>query len=338
MTAPDEVTPEKILQLGFGFWASKTLLSAVELGLFTELAKGPADGETLRTRLRLHPRAARDFFDALVALGMLERQDGRYRNTAASAAFLDRAKPSYVGGLLEMANARLYGFWGSLTEALKSGQPQNEAKSGESFFHKIYQDPEKLKVFAKAMTAVSFGPALAIAAKFPWARYKTFADIGTAEGGLPVHLARAYAHLTGIGFDLPPVQPVFEAFVAGNGLSQRLSFRGGDFLNDALPLGEVYVMGHILHGFGLDDKLAILRRALAALPAGGALIVYDSIIDDERRENAFGLLMSLNMLIETPAGYDYTGADCIGWMREVGFRNMRAEHLAGPASMVVGFK
>jgi len=111
MTAQDAVTPEKILQMGFGFWASKTLLSAVELGLFTELAKGATDAETLRTRLRLHPRAARDFFDALVALGMLERQDGRYRNTAASGAFLDRAKASYVGGLLEMANARLYGFW-----------------------------------------------------------------------------------------------------------------------------------------------------------------------------------------------------------------------------------
>ena len=338
MTAPDEVTPEKILQLGFGFWASKTLLSAVELGLFTALAKGAADAETLRTQLRLHPRAARDFFDALVALGMLERQDGRYRNTAASAAFLDRAKPSYVGGLLEMANARLYGFWGSLTEALKSGQPQNEAKSGESFFHKLYQDPERLKGFAKAMTAVSFGPAMAIAAKFPWARYKTFADIGTAEGGLPVHLARAHAHLTGIGFDLPPVQPVFEAFVAANGLSQRLSFRGGDFMMDGLPAAEVFVMGHILHGFGLDDKLAILRRALAALPAGGALIVYDSIIDDERRENAFGLLMSLNMLIETEHGFDYTAADCMGWMRDAGFSRTRAEHLIGPDSMVIGVK
>jgi O-methyltransferase domain/Dimerisation domain len=338
MTAQAAVTPEQILQMGFGFWTSKTLLSAVELGVFTELAKGPLDAETLRTRLHLHPRAARDFFDALLALGLLERQDGRYRNAAASEAFLDRAKPSYVGGLLEMANARLYGFWGALTEALRTGQPQNEAKSGESFFHKLYQDPERLKGFAKAMTAVSYGPAMAIAAKFPWDRYKTFADVGTAEGGLPVHLARAHPHLTGIGFDLPPVQPVFEAFVASHGLGDRLSFRGGDFLIDALPKAEVLVMGHILHGFGLADKLALLKRVHETLPAGGAVIVYDSIIDDERRENAFGLLMSLNMLIETSAGFDYTGADCIGWMREAGFRDMRVEHLAGPASMVVGFK
>jgi O-methyltransferase domain/Dimerisation domain len=338
MTEQAAVTPDQILQMGFGFWASKTLLSAVELGVFTELAKGPLDAETLRTRVRLHPRAARDFFDALVALRLLERQDGRYRNAAASEAFLDRAKPSYVGGLLEMANARLYGFWGALTEALRTGQPQNEAKSGENFFHKLYQDPERLKGFAKAMTAVSYGPATAIAAKFPWDRYNTFADVGTAEGALLVHLARAHPHLTGVGFDLPPVQPVFEAFVASHGLSDRLSFQGGDFLIEALPKAEVLVMGHILHGFGLADKLALLTRVHETLPDGGAVIVYDSIIDDERRENAFGLLMSLNMLIETAAGFDYTGADCIGWMREAGFRDMRVEPLTGPASMVVGFK
>jgi hypothetical protein len=338
MTEQAAMTPDQILQMGFGFWASKTLLSAVELGVFTELAKGPLDAETLRTRLRVHPRAARDFFDALVALRLLERQDGRYRNAPASEAFLDQAKPGYVGGLLEMANARLYGFWGALTEALRTGQPQNEAKSGESFFHKLYQDPERLKGFAKAMTAVSYGPAMAIAAKFPWARYTTFADVGTAEGGLPVHLARAHPHLTGIGFDLPPVQPVFEAFVASHGLGDRLSFQGGDFLIDALPRAEVLVMGHILHGFGLADKVALLKRVHETLPEGGAVIVYDSIIDDERRENAFGLLMSLNMLIESAAGFDYTGADCIGWMREAGFRDMRVEHLAGPASMVVGLR
>lgn len=338
MTEQAAVTPDQILQMGFGFWASKTLLSAVELGVFTELAKGPLDAETLRTRVRLHPRAARDFFDALVALRLLERQDGRYRNAAASEAFLDRAKPSYVGGLLEMANARLYGFWGALTEALRTGQPQNEAKSGENFFHKLYQDPERLKGFAKAMTAVSYGPATAIAAKFPWERYKTFADVGTAEGALPVHLARAHPHLTGVGFDLPPVQPVFEAFVASHGLSDRLSFQGGDFLIEALPKADVLVMGHILHGFGLADKLALLTRVHETLPDGGAVIVYDSIIDDERRENAFGLLMSLNMLIETAAGFDYTGADCIGWMREAGFRDMRVEPLTGPTSMVMGFK
>jgi len=336
--AQAQLTPDKILQLGMGFWGAKTLLSAVELGVFTELAKGPADAETLRTRLHIHARAARDFFDALVALGMLDRQDGRYRNTPASETFLDRAKPSYVGSLLEMANARLYSSWGSLTEALRTGRPQNEAMQGETLFDALYQDPERVQLFAKAMTGVSFGPAMAIAAKFPWARYKTFADIGTAEGALPVHLARAQPHLTGVGFDLPPVRPVFETFVAKNGLAGRLTFQGGDFLADPLPAADVFVLGHILHGLGLDKKLSLLRRVQQALPAGGAVIVYDSIIDDDRRENAFGLLMSLNMLIETPGGFDYTGEDCQGWMRDAGFSETSMHPLIGPDSMVIGRK
>src|SRR5919106_706370 len=124
-----EVTPDAILELGLGFWGSKTFLSAVELGLFSELAQaGPLDGEALRERLGLHPRSATDFFDALVALGMLEREDGRYANTPATDLFLDRAKPSYVGGILEMNNDRLFGFWGSLTEGLRTGAPQSEVK------------------------------------------------------------------------------------------------------------------------------------------------------------------------------------------------------------------
>jgi Dimerisation domain len=162
-------TPDAIMQLGLAFWGSKTLLSAVELGVFSELAAaGALDAEALRHRLGLHPRSATDFFDALVALGMLERDDGRYVNTPETELFLDRAKPSYVGGMLEMANARLYGFWGALTEGLRTGAPQNEAKVGEDFFEALYADPERLAQFAHAMSAASSGAAQAIAAKFPW--------------------------------------------------------------------------------------------------------------------------------------------------------------------------
>jgi Dimerisation domain len=176
-------TPERILGLGLGFWGSKTLLSAVEIGLFTELAKGSLDFETLAERLMLHPRSARDFLDALVALGMLERDGDRYSNNPETDLFLDRAKPSYVGGMLEMANARLYRFWGSLTEALRTGHPQNEAKGGEEdFFAAIYSDPARLEGFLKAMTGISLGAAVAIADKFPWDRYETFVDVGTAPG------------------------------------------------------------------------------------------------------------------------------------------------------------
>ena len=334
----NEVVPDQLLQLGLGFWGSKTLLSAVELGLFTELAKGPLAGEQLRQRLGLHARSAGDFFDALVALGMLRRDGGQYANTPETDLFLDRNKPAYVGGILEMANARLYPFWGSLTEALRTGTPQNEAKQGDDFFGALYADPARLRQFLSAMTGLSMGTARAMAAKFPWDRYKTFIDVGCAQGGLPVQIALAHPHLTGGGFDLPMVGPIFEEYVRSFDLGGRLKFHAGNFMTDELPRADVLVMGHILHDWNLDEKRLLIRKAYDALPDGGALVVHEAIIDDDRRQNAFGLLMSLNMLIETPGGFDFTGADGRRWFTEAGFRDTRVEHLAGPDSMVIGIK
>jgi hypothetical protein len=332
------VAPDGIMQLGLGFWSAKTLLSAVELGLFGELAGGPATPEALQERLGLHARSARDFLDALVALGMLERREGLYGNTPATGLYLDPAKPTYIGGLLEMANARLYGFWGGLTDALRTGSPQNEARHGGDFFGTLYADPARLEGFLQAMTGISAPVAAAIADRFPWADYRTLIDVGTAQGGLPVTIARAHPHLMGGGFDLPPVEPVFTRHVAAHGLADRLRFFAGDFLHDPLPTADVLVMGHILHDWDLAGKRQLLAKAHAALPPNGALIVYDMMIDDERRQNAAGLLMSLNMLIETPGGFDYTGADCLGWLQEAGFRDTRVEHLSGAYSMAVGVR
>lgn len=341
MSAEDAeaLTPDAIMQLGVGFWGSKTLLSAVELRLFGQLSQtGPQRCEELRDRLGLHPRSARDFFDALVALGMLERDDdGRYSNTAATERFLDPAKPSYVGGLLEMANSRLYGFWGSLTEALRTGEPQSESKSGDEFFTTLYADPEKLEQFAGAMSGLSTATGQAIAAKFPWSDYTSVIDIGCAQGAVPVAIATAHDHLTGGGFDLPVLKPIFDSYVDRHALSGRLSFTPGDFFADPLPNADVLIMGHILHDWTLEQKRVLLQKAYDALPEGGALIVYEAIIDDDRRHNAFGLLMSLNMLIEG-SGFDFTGQDCRAWMSDTGFEHSYVEHLVGPDSMVVGIK
>lgn len=332
------LSPDRILQTGMGFWASKALLSAVEMELFTQLAKHRGDLVTVQGRLGLHPRGARDFLDALVALGFLQCVDGIYQNTAETDVFLDKSKPSYIGGILEMCNHRLYGFWGSLTTALRTGESQNESKGGHDPFAAIYANPASLREFLRAMSGVSRGANMAIAAQFPWAQYQSCADIGTAQGDLVTQIALAQPHIRGVGFDLPEVAPVFEDYVEENGLTERVSFTGGSFFTDDLPQADVLLFGHILHDWNLETKKMLLSKAYAALPVGGAVVVYDAIIDDERRQNAFGLLMSLNMLIETPGGFDYTGADCVGWMQEVGFKDCRVEHLVGPDSMVIGIK
>ncbi|HET9250767.1 MAG TPA: methyltransferase [Candidatus Eisenbacteria bacterium] len=333
------VTPERILETGLGFWASKVLLSAVEMGVFTELDRGPESFESLRGRLGLHSRSARDFLDALVALGFLTREGDRYANTPETDLFLDRKKPSYIGGVLEMANHRLYPFWANLTEGLRTGLPQNELKSGgPGLFEILYADPARLKEFLSAMTGVSRGAILAMARAFPWKDHRTFVDIGAAQGDLVCQIAMAHPHLQGVGFDLPEVAPIFEEYVERLGLSGRVSFQPGDFFKDDLPKADVVVMGHILHDWDLPTKRMLVRKAYEALPTGGAYIVYEAIIDDERSKNAFGLMMSLNMLIETPGGFDFTGADCSSWMKEAGFRTTQVVPLVGPNSMVVGRK
>jgi len=330
---------DQIMQVGLGFWASKTLLSAVELELFTELAKHPETLPELSARLALHPRSARDFLDALVALNFLERKDGTYYNTPATDLFLDKQKPAYIGGILEMANKRLYPFWNNLTVALRNGEPQNEARNGEpSLFKNLYADPERLRTFLKAMTGLSRGANVAIAKQFPWQQYHSAVDVGTAQGDLIVQVALANPHISGIGFDLPEVGPIFEDYTASNGLSSRVEFRPGSFFDAPIPQADVVMMGHILHDWNLEEKKLIIGKAYDAISPGGALIVYESIIDDDRAKNSFGLLMSLNMLIETPGGFDYTGADCMGWMKDAGFSETRVEHLVGPESMVIGIK
>lgn len=332
-------TPEKILQTGLAFWPAKTLLSAVELGVFTELAGGGETLVRLTERLGLHARSARDFFDTLVSLGFLKREGDNYSNTVETDLFLDKNKPSYIGGILEMANSRLYGFWGQLTEALRTGAPQNEAKSGgEGMFAALYADPARLKEFLRAMSGISHGANMAIGRSFPWKDYKTFVDVGTAQGDLAVQVALAQPHLRGIGFDLPQVAPIFEEYAKALGVSDRVAFAPGDFFANELPKADVVMMGHILHDWDLPTKKMLVKKAYDALPAGGALIVYESIIDNDRSKNAFGLMMSLNMLIETTGGFDYTFADCMGWMKETGFSSTSSQSLVGPDSMVVGLK
>jgi len=335
--------PTHIMQVGMGFWPSKTVLSAVELELFTHLGSDSITGEEIRERLGLHERAIPDFPDALVALGFLERDgegtEARYRNTPDTSFFLDKNGPAYIGGILEMSNARLYGFWGDLTEALRSGEPQNEVKhTGQPMFAELYSDPARLEQFMQAMAGISRGNFEALAQKFDFSRYKTVCDVGGATGQLSTILATHHPHLTCTSYDLPVVAPIAERAIAAAGLSDRVSAASGDFFADPLPKADVITMGLILHDWNLEGKLHLIGAAYDALPEGGAYIVIENIIDDPRRENAFGLMMSLNMLIEFGDAFDYTGSDFAGWCKEAGFRDTEILPLAGPASAGIAYK
>ncbi len=339
----EPLSPAGILDVAFGFWRSKTLLSAVELGLFTRLAGTTMTGRELQEALGLSPRANPDFFDALVALRFLDRDgdgpEARYRNTAETAAFLDRASPSYVGGMPEMLNARLYRFWGDLTEALRTGRPQNEIKhTGAPMFAELYREPERLEQFMDAMTGISAANFAAFADKFDFSPYRTLCDVGGATGQLSMTVARRHPQLRCLSLDLPAVTAIAERKIAAAGLAERVSARSIDVFADPLPPADVVTMGMILHDWNLDQKMQLIRRAHAALPEGGAFVVIENLIDDARRENAFGLLMSLNMLIEFGDAFDFTGADFSSWCRSVGFRRTEVVPLAGPASAGIAYK
>jgi predicted O-methyltransferase YrrM len=339
--APND--PSHILEIGMGFFASKTLLSAVELELFTCIGASALSGAEIGKRLGLHPRGLFDFLDALVSLGILERSgegaQGCYRNTPQSAAFLDQKSPNYVGGILEMANARLYRSWGDLTTALRTGEPQGEMKNGGgSPFEALYADEKRLEQFLKAMQNAQTGNFRALAAKVDLAQYETLLDIGGANAFLSTLMARKYPALNCISFDLPQVAPIARRRVAELGFAERIKIASGNFFTDVLPRADVITMGNILHDWDEEQKQALIAKAYVALKPGGVLIAIECVIDDARRTNTFGLLMSLNMLIEVPGGFDYTGAQFDAWCKAAGFKRTEVIALAGPSSAAIAYK
>ena len=338
-----QLDPGPILQTAFAFWSSKVLLTAVKFGVFTKLGDRRITGAELGAEIGLHPRGISDFFDALVAMQFLDREgDGpsaKYFNTPAGALYLDRGSPRYVGGWLVMLNDRLFKFWHDLPEALRTGRPQNEVKHGQKgIFEELYDELPRLEQFMGAMTGLSRINFEAFAAKFDFSKYKTVCDVGGATGLLCMEVARKHPHLHCVSFDLPPVEPIARKHIAAAGLSDRIDTAGGDFFKDSLPKADLITMGMILHDWNLEKKMHLIRAAYGALPPGGALVAIEALIDDARRENVFGLLMSLNMLIEFGDAFDYSGADFRKWCGEVGFRRFDVIHLAGASSAAIAYK
>ncbi|MEM1129728.1 MAG: methyltransferase [Pseudomonadota bacterium] len=339
----DAITPQTIMQVASGFGVSKALLTAVGLGLYTSLARGPMTLDEICDEFGLIPRRAMDLLDILVSVNLLARDgdgpEARYRNTAETGAFLVRDTPGYVGGIIELWEHRNFGFWAGLTEACQSGAPQSEAKHGTSFFETLYAEPDRLEAFMSAMTGSSVRNFEALAQAFPFDRYETLVDIGGADALLARRVAAAHPHLTCLSLDLPEVTEIAARKIAEEGLDDRVTAVTGDFFADPLPKADVITMGMILHDWDLERKKTLVAKAYDALPDGGAFIVIEALIDDARRENTFGLFISLNMLIEFgDTAFDFTGAEFKDWCREAGFRRFDVLPLAGPSSAGIAYK
>jgi hypothetical protein len=341
-TAP---SPAAIMQTGTGFWASKVLLAAVKFNLFTILAERPRlSGMEIKSLLKLNcsARNVYDFLDALTTFGFLQREGildtAKYMNGIDTNVFLDRNKPSYIGGMLEMMNNRLYAFWGSLEEGLMTGLPQNEIKQGGNLFSELYKEPARLEEFLLAMSSIQMGNFMAFAEKFDFSNYESLTDAGGAGALLSITVAKQHEHMRCTSFDLPEVQPIANANIKKSGLQDRVVTASGDFFNNPLPKADVIVMGNILHDWDEERKVQLIKKAYDALPAGGAFAAIEGIIDEDRNRNAFGLLMSLNMLIETGKGFDYTFTDFKKWAKAAGFSRTEIIPLAGPSSAAIAYK
>ena len=338
-------SPENILKIGVGFWASKTLLAATNFQLFTKLAEKKAmTALEIKNALGLQctDRNVFDFLDTLTGFGFLNREGiletAKYSNSLDTDVFLDKNKPSYVGGILDMMNSRLYGFWGNLEEGLRTGLPQNEAKNGENLFEELYKDAKGLRVFIHGMTGAQMGGFIGFAEKFDFSKHKTLTDAGGSAGMLSLMVAQRQPHMSCTTFDLPPVEPIAQETIQQFNMTDRVKTASGDFFAQSIPSADIVVMGNILHDWDEETKLTLMKKAYDALPAGGAFVAIENVIDDERKHNVFGLMMSLNMLIETGKGFDYTFADFNKWANKVGFQSTSLLPLAGPSSAAIAYK
>jgi hypothetical protein len=265
--------------------------------------------------------------------------EARYSNSAETDIFLDKQKPSYVGGIMELANRRLYNSWGRLDVALGTGRLQDEEMAGKGHsFDTVYGTPEKLKEFLDAMSGVNMANFKAFATKFDFSGYSTLVDAGGAGGHLSIAVARQQPHLTCTSYDLPLVEPLAAANIQRFGLTDRIRTAAGDFFTDPIPSADVIVMANILHDWDQEKKEFLIKQAYAALPPHGVFVAIENVIDDQRAKNVFGMMMSLNMLLQTGKGFDYTPSDFHTWASAAGFTRTALLPLTEQSSAVLAYK
>jgi SAM-dependent methyltransferase len=327
--------PADIKRLGNAFCHAKLLLAAGELGLFADLAEnGPTTQSQIQDRLSLQPRGCRDFLHALVLLGLLVKDGEQYRNSAVTAEHLIPGRATYMGGFLQRSNKVLYPAWANLSAALRTGQPQvPTAQSGS--FERMLSDPGQLTQYLGMMDSVSGLLAPKLAEAFDWPGHAEIVDVGGARGNLAAHLVRAHPHLSAWVFDLPVMEAPWREHVTSLAASGQIRFRGGDFFADPLPAGDVLILGHVLHNWSPEERQFLIKKAFAAVRPGGALLIYDAMLEENPADLA-RVLVSLNMLLVTPGGSEYTARECAQWLADAGFTAISDRPLGSADTLVIG--
>ena len=334
----------KIVETIRGIYINKTLRAGIELELFTLLAKGALSGEEIKTHLSLHGRGLDDFLDTFVGLGILSRdgngKDARYSNTEEVSLFLVKDSPQYIGDVLEYKMREIEQYWGELPRALKTGRPQRQdiKDTGKDLFQLNYDSTQKRKRFIGGMNLGQMASFKEFIKKFDFSAYQTLCDIGGANALFSILVALEHQHMKLFTFDLPALEPITREKIADSGLSDRITVVKGNFFENEFPKADVITMGNILHDWNLEEKKLLMGKAYDAIPPGGALVVIESLIDNQRKENIIGLLMSLHMLLVTEGGFDFTAADFDGWAREIGFEKTVYMPLSSESNAIIAYK
>lgn len=313
------VNPGPIMGLMAGHWQVRILLAAVELDVFTKLSGRSATCAELADDLGLVPRGTNDVLVGLSHLGLLETEDGKFTNAAVADHFLVRDRAAYLGGYLRFCEQELNPAWDGLATALRTGQPQNRAAVEGNPYDTLYEDADATDGFLDSMDLLSTPIGLALS-RYDWRPYTSFVDVGGARGNFAHQVVTQNPRLTGAVFDLPPLESAFERHMAKlGGAASSLTFHGGDFFEEELPKADVLVFGHVLHNWGVEDRIRLLKNAYDSLEPGAAVFVYDPMAGGDA-PSMHAVLAGLAMLVWSRGGHEYSVQELHGWLEEVGFR------------------
>ncbi|MEV0808205.1 methyltransferase [Micromonospora sp. NPDC050200] len=328
------ITPTPLMRLVAGVWGFKTLAVAVELGLFTRLANGRTlTVDEAAAELGLAERPTDLLLAASASLGLLEKAGDGYRNSDLAEQFLVEGRPYYFGAQVRYSDLRTYLPWHRIGEALRSDRPLTwDPQTQQSMFDTA--DPEMLAQFWDAMYSTSSFTARALADAYDFGAHTRLLDVGGGAGAFPIELCRRLPDLRATIFDLPHVCVRAEERISAAGLAGRIVTVAGDFLADpALPDGhDVILLSMILHDWDVPTNRALLAKCYAALPPGGAVVVCELLLNDERTGPPEAALMGMNMLVETEGGKNYSGAEYTAWLADAGFVDIRTVPFDAPGA------